>query len=250
MFPARKFARRINRLAIAVLLTPPPDGVEVLQTEPDRVKDLMAISADGIRAVQLGTLTDSQVRDCRLVLLVQRRNVGRGGGHMVPEKLFQHPHATFDRAGAIGERSCCKDACHSQNSPAIAITHLDTPHLGPSDGFFQAVNRSQSSIEIGVIGIDETDHALVFAHDVLEKQANFIVHRLAHPSGHLREHRRIEDLALQTADAQPLRAETVKKRARATILQQTPYLRIQNRRLMERSLVCQRHQILVRHGGP
>ena len=100
---ARQFARRINRLAIAVPVTPAPDGIEVLQTKPDRVEDLVAIGADGIRAVQLGALTQRQVRDCRLVLLVQGRNIRRGRRHMVAEHLFQHPHAALDGAGAVGE---------------------------------------------------------------------------------------------------------------------------------------------------
>src|SRR5262249_17028264 len=163
-----------DRLAIAVPVTPPSCCIEVLQSEPDRIEYLVAVRAHRIRTVQLGPLTRSKGCDGRLVLLIQRRNVGRRRWHMLPAQLLQPPDATLNRARAVGERGCCENARHSQNSPAIAIAQAYFPHLGSPDGLLQAVNSSQGSVEIGIIAIHETDDALVFTHDAFEKQADFI----------------------------------------------------------------------------
>ena len=76
----------------------------------------MAIGADGVCAVQLGALTDSQVRDCRLVLLIQRRNIGRGSRHMVTEHLFQ-PNANRELANKVAYDM-------SLSPPRVAIPSL------------------------------------------------------------------------------------------------------------------------------
>ena len=104
---------------LLVPVTPAPDGIEILQAKPDRVEHLMAIRADGIRAVQLGALAQGQVRDRRLVLFFQGRNVRRGRRHMFPEHLFQHPHAAFDGTGAVGEGGRRENARHSQDPPRL-----------------------------------------------------------------------------------------------------------------------------------
>ena len=91
----------------------------------------MAIRADGIRAVQLGALAQGQIRDRRLVLFFQGRNVRRGRRHMVPEHLFQHPHAAFDGAGAVGEGGRRQNARHSQDPAAIAIAQSTFRISGP-----------------------------------------------------------------------------------------------------------------------
>ena len=56
-FPARKFTRSVNQPSGIVSITPAPNRVKILKTEPDGVKNLMAIGTNGIRAVQLGALT-------------------------------------------------------------------------------------------------------------------------------------------------------------------------------------------------
>ncbi len=64
MLAAGKFARRIDRASGIVLITPAPDGIEVLQAEPDGVEDFVAVGANGVRAMQFGALAQGQVRDC------------------------------------------------------------------------------------------------------------------------------------------------------------------------------------------
>ena len=197
----------------------------------------MAIGADGIGAMKLGALADRQSGNSRLILLVQGRNVRRGGRHMFAQHLFQHPHAPLHRARAIGERRGGENARHGQHSPAIPITQPHLPHLGSLHRFLQAVNRSHRSIQVGGIAIDETDDVFVVTDDALEEQADLVIHRLAHPRRHLRKDHRIEDLALQTADAQPLCTEAVKQCPPTTIVEHSFRLRLQHRRLMQLSAV-------------
>ena len=200
--------------------------------------------------MKLGPLPDRQICDRRLILLVQGRDVRRGGRHMLAEHLFQHPHAPLHRAGAIGERGGSEYARHGQHSPAIAIAQPDLPHLGSLHRFLQAVNRSHGAVEVSGIAIDETDDLFVVTDDALKEQADFIIHRLAHPYRHLRKQHGIEDLALQTADAQPLCTEAVKQGPGTTIVQQTFCLGLQYRRLMQCSLVGQSHQFVIGHRSP
>ena len=77
-FPfAGKLARRVDRAAGGVLITPSANGIEVLQSEANRIEYAVAGSARGIFLMQLRALAQRQALDTFFVLLIQIRNVGR-----------------------------------------------------------------------------------------------------------------------------------------------------------------------------
>ena len=210
----------------------------------------MAIGADGIGAMEFGPLPHCEMGDRRRILLIQRRDVRRGGRHVFAEHLFQHPHAALHRAGAIGQRCGRQNARHAQHSSAMAVAQPDLAHLGSLHCVFQAVNRRHRAIEIRVIAVHETNCGFVVPDDALEEQTDFVIHRLAQGGGHLRKQSRVEDLALQAADVQPLSAEAIEQSPRTGIVEQAFRLRLENRGHVQLSAVGQSHQFFVRHGCP
>src|ERR1043166_1352857 len=93
MFSTRKFACGINRPSGIILVTPPPDGVEIFQSKTDGIENLVAIRASRILAMQFRALAQRQILDGLLILLFESWNVRRRRWHLFAEHLFEHPHA-------------------------------------------------------------------------------------------------------------------------------------------------------------
>ena len=212
-FSTGDLAGGVDRATRIVLVAPASDGIEILQAKSNRIEDLVAVGADGIRAVQLGALAQGEVGDLRVVLFFQSGHVRRSGRDVFPEHLFEHPHPAFDGAGAMGKRGRRQYARHAQNPAPVGIGQLHPAHGWAGDGFFETINFRQSLVEESVVAIDETDHAPVFAHDAVEEEPRLIIHRGAQFAGHLRKFDRIESLAREFANSEPLRPESIEQRA-------------------------------------
>ena len=210
----------------------------------------MAVGAAGIGAVQFGALTQGQVGDRVLVLFFQGRNVRWSRRHVFPQHLFQHPHAASDGAGAVGKRGRRQNAGHPQNPAPVGIRQGHAAHVRSGDGFFQTVQGGKGFVEEGVIPVHKTQHALVLPHDAIKEQPGLMIHRLAHPGGHLREFDGVEGLALQVPQPKPLRPKSIKQSPGTGIRQQTPHLRLQHRRLVELPPIGQGGQLGIGHGCP
>ena len=76
-------------------------------------------------------------------------------------------------------------------------------------------------------------------HDALKEKPSFVIHREAHPGGHLRELFGVEYLAGEVSKSQPLRAETIKESPGTLVLEHPFHLPLQNRRLLELTTVGQ-----------
>ncbi len=156
---ARQLARGVDRSARIVLIPPAPDGVEVLQTKADRIENLVAVRAHGVRSMKLRALPQGQIFHCLLVLLFQSRNVWRRRRHVFSKHLLEHPYAAFHGAGSIRERSRRQDAGYAQDAAAIRVLQLHLSHLWSSNRFFQTVQCGESAVEESVIAVHEVDHA-------------------------------------------------------------------------------------------
>ena len=132
----------------------------------------------------------------------------------------------------------------------IRIRQFHPAHLRTIDAILQAVERRERAVEVRIIAVHQIDDTPVFAHDAIKEQPRLVVHCRAHLARHLGELSRVEGLALQTPQPQPLRAKTIKQRPGTMIREQTPHLRLEDRRLVEFSAIGQGGQLSIGHGGP
>src|ERR1044071_2931728 len=125
MFSTGKFPHGVDRSPGIITVAPAPYGIKVLETKTDRIEDFVAIGANGILAVKFGPLAQGQILDGLFVLLIERGNVRRWRWHLFAQHLFEHPHAAFDGAGAVGKGGDGEDTGHAQNSAAVGVSELD-----------------------------------------------------------------------------------------------------------------------------
>src|SRR5271170_5980352 len=89
-FP-RQLADRVDGHAGIIEVTPTPEWVEVLQSEPDRIDDAVAAGAGRIRTVRFGALAEIQAGILHGVLLIQWRHIHRRGRWGLAEDILEDP---------------------------------------------------------------------------------------------------------------------------------------------------------------
>ena len=100
----------------------------------------------------------------------------------------------------------------------LPVAQTVAPYRWTLNALPEAVQLGKRLINEGVVAVDKPEHAVVFAHDALEKQTCFFHHRLAQSGGHLWENAWVKRLVLQPTNAQPLGAKAVEQGPRSVVL--------------------------------
>jgi hypothetical protein len=118
---------------------------------------------------------------------------------------------------------------------ALGLAHVDAPELRPGDTV-NPVEARQTLVEIGMLRIEDLEHARVIANQVLEEQLCFPPHRVAKAILELGELFLIRLHYVDILELQPLTGEIIHQSARPGIAQHPPHLRRQDGGLAKRRI--------------
>src|SRR5208282_3577991 len=110
-------------------VTPTPEWVEVLQSEPDRIDDAVAAGAGRIRTVRFGALAEIQAGILHGVLLIQWRHIHRRGRWGLAEDILEDPFPAPDRTGAVRHGGDGEHAREGHDAATIAVAEGDASPL-------------------------------------------------------------------------------------------------------------------------
>ena len=105
-------------------------------------------------------------------------------------------------------------------------------------------------VHVGIVGIEQPQHALVFEDDALEEHLGFALHRLAEVVIEVREDVGVGLEASQVAEEQPLSGEVAPERPRAFVLEHAANLLLDDRRFAQSSRDRQVQQLIVGDAAP
>ena len=96
-----------------------------------------------------------------------------------------------------------------------------------------------------VVGVQQIEHVLVFADDVVEEELRLADHRVRERRVELRIEPRVGMDLVEILQPQPLRREPCRERRRARIGEQAARLLLEPGRRAQRALRCRRDQLVV-----
>ena len=71
---------------------------------------------------------------------------------------------------------------------------MDALHVATLNAILQSVEVGERAIEIGVVGVNESEDGPVFVDDTLEEKSDLIQHRFAEFRGQFRENFKVKGL--------------------------------------------------------
>ena len=113
-----------------------------------------------------------------LAFRLQVENVGRRRRRRRAQQVLENPLAALHHRGPVGVRRHRQDAALPQQPAAVGIGQRHPAELRAVD-IRDAVVLGQALIEEGVVGVQQFQHAAVFAQDALEEQLGLLPERLA-----------------------------------------------------------------------
>ena len=111
------------------------------------------------------------------VAFIERRNIGRRWRRRRAEHIVQHPFAAQHRRSAVGVGGHREDAALAQQSPRASSVMRHAAELAAID-VRNSVVLGQALIDEGVIGVQQIEHAVVFAHDAAEEHLGLALESL------------------------------------------------------------------------
>src|SRR2546425_5550744 len=160
-----------------VVRSPMANGVEVFQSEPDRVHRFVAARADGVLAMLLHAFPQRE-RLSAFRIFLQRRNVRWRRRWRYAQQVRQNPLSTFDWRCPVWIRRDRQNAGLPKQSATCFAWNRDTTELTSVD-VGHAVMARQSFVDKSVVRFQEVDDASVFAHDAVEEERGLFLHGAA-----------------------------------------------------------------------
>ena len=149
------------------------------------------------------------------VLSFSGRHVRRRRRRRRAEDVFQNPLAANHRRRARGIRRDREDAALPQQAAALAVpVQRDAPEVAAVH-VRNAVVLREPLVQERVVGLEQVEHAAVFAQDALEKQLGFAAERLAQVVVEIGKQPQVGRDRFEVAQVQPLLGEVADERSRA-----------------------------------